>query len=127
MGNEKFSGGTMGNRINLDVDAVFKAADALAVLTETLDGGGIGSLFNGMAAFSPVSGLDGAGRTHSRVSSTSAPEANRVLGEWLQTIADVLRVSTENTARADNSVAGILGSIGVVAVSYTHLTLPTKA
>ncbi|MBL7285420.1 hypothetical protein GW964_04075 [Corynebacterium godavarianum] len=67
-----------------------------------------------MAAFSPVSGLDGAGRTHSRVSSTSAPEANRVLGEWLQTIADVLRVSTENTSRADNSVAGILGSIGVV-------------
>ncbi|TVX76459.1 hypothetical protein [Corynebacterium sp. NML180780] len=86
----------------------------LTRLADSVSNTGVNGLFNGMAAFSPVSGLDGAGRTHSRVSSTSAPEANRVLGEWLQTIADVLRVSTENTARADNSVAGILGSIGVV-------------
>ena len=37
-----------------------------------------------------------------------------MLGEWLQTVADVLRVSAENTSRADGSVAGLLGSIGVV-------------
>ena len=104
----------MGNLINLDVESVNSAVGTLNNLADRLAESRLLTGSSLMAAFSPVSGLDGAGRTHSRVSSTSAPEANRVLGEWLQTIADVLRVSTENTARADNSVAGILGSIGVV-------------
>ncbi|WP_168167672.1 hypothetical protein, partial [Corynebacterium sp. HMSC074A01] len=104
----------MGNRINLDVDAVHGASGRLSHLAAEVAGDlGLGSATK-MAGFSTVSGLDGVGRTHSRVSSASAPEANRVLGEWLQTVADVLRVSAENTSRADGSVAGLLGSIGVV-------------
>ena len=104
----------MGNRINLDVDAVHSASGRLAHMAAEVAGHREAGLVNGMAGFSTVSGLDGVGRTHSRVSSGSAPEANRVLGEWLQTVADVLRVSAENTSRADGSVAGLLGSIGVV-------------
>ena len=90
------------------------AVNSLSKLAAQLDGSGIRGHFMGLDGFSLVSGLDGVGRTHSRVSSASAPEANRVLGEWLQTVADVLRVSAENTSRADGSVAGLLGSIGVV-------------
>ena len=104
----------MGNQINLDVDGVLEAAGMLRSLHDTLKNSGMNNLYTGLDGFSLVSGLDGVGRTHSRVSSASAPEANRVLGEWLQTVADVLRVSAENTSRADGSVAGLLGSIGVV-------------
>ena len=104
----------MGNQINLDVDGVLEAAGMLRSLHDTLKNSGMNNLYTGLDGFSLVSGLDGVGRTHSRVSSGSAPEANRVLGEWLQTVADVLRVSAENTSRADGSVAGLLGSIGVV-------------
>lgn len=104
----------MGNQINLDVDGVLEATGMLRSLHDALKNGGMNNLYTGLDGFSLVSGLDGVGRTHSRVSSGSAPEANRVLGEWLQTVADVLRVSAENTSRADGSVAGLLGSIGVV-------------
>ena len=104
----------MNNRIDINVDNVMNAVNSLSKLAAQLDGSGIRGHFMGLDGFSLVSGLDGVGRTHSRVSSASAPEANRVLGEWLQTVADVLRVSAENTSRADGSVAGLLGSIGVV-------------
>ena len=104
----------MGYRIDLNVDAVQNAVAQLLGLSEQLTHSGHGNQFGALQGFSTVSGLDGVGRTHSRVSSASAPEANRVLGEWLQTVADVLRVSAENTSRADGSVAGLLGSIGVV-------------
>ena len=104
----------MNQRINLDVESVLNAARTLEGLSNSLSKDITGAFYGGLPGFSTVSGLDGVGRTHSRVSSGSAPEANRVLGEWLQTVADVLRVSAENTSRADGSVAGLLGSIGVV-------------
>ena len=104
----------MNQRINLDVESVLNATRTLEGLSNSLSKDITGAFYGGLPGFSTVSGLDGVGRTHSRVSSGSAPEANRVLGEWLQTVADVLRVSAENTSRADGSVAGLLGSIGVV-------------
>ena len=54
-------------KIDLDVDSVMNAVSALNQASEMLAVRGADAHFLGMAAFSPVSGLDGAGRTLSLI------------------------------------------------------------
>ncbi|SDS77635.1 hypothetical protein [Corynebacterium timonense] len=103
----------MGNQLLLDVVAVRDAVSQLDHTARLLSGSSTQNRFVSLATFSPVSGLDMAGRTHGTIAGTYEPQATGALASHIRDAAVLLESNLDNTVRADVDFSRLVSHIGV--------------
>lgn len=78
-----------------------------------------------LATFSPVSGLDMAGRTHATIAGSYEPVSTKALASHMLDAAALLKSNLDNTVRADFDFSKVVSHIGVA--EAVGLAAPARA
>ncbi|WJY67698.1 hypothetical protein CAURIS_03910 [Corynebacterium auris] len=104
----------MGSQLFLDVGSVRSAVAQLDAAARSIFNASSPSLLTSLAAFSPVSGLDMAGRMHGTVAGTYEPMSSKAFASHIRDAAVLLESNLNNTVRADADFSRLVSHIGVV-------------
>lgn len=99
-------------RLNLDTNAVSDAISMLRSTSSILRRGQTFGSVGSLTGFSPLTGFSTSGNTLGTISDSRAPEATEAVAAHMMGIATTLEVALQNAMWADNSISGMLASMG---------------
>lgn len=99
-------------KVNVDTTAVSGAISQLRAIAGKMGQNRIFGNASSLTGFSPATGYSTSGNTLGMISDSRAPEANEAVAAHMLGIAATLEVALQNAMWADNSISGMLGSIG---------------
>ncbi len=98
--------------IQLSVPHIRESISGLRSAASVLKSAGFTSAFTNLSTFSPVSGLDMAGRTHGTISGDYEPKSTKALASHMRDTAALLESNLNNTVMADVDFSSLVSAIG---------------